>query len=665
MVATRGVMLDSLTAGRNCMATTYNRKSQLTNTHEDRKFPRFLHKEGPPPRPACCDVGPSLAPSPSFLPMPFCLRSFWHTFKGASCYAALAQPLVRPATATAPSPLTIDIDNQCGHINPALRTSLTPGEGYSRSPTPFCIPTHPLVTNPTCPEITTNNNPNNNMTVTAHYYFAGYPNIIFGQRVEPQYTLQDGKKSRSWNTDKAAAGRNFQPAPGVYRARDLVSMSAPLLDTCIRRVSGGEDSAAQESAREVLLAGLAAILATSGRESSLALRGDGRAGGSSDEMARQADAIGAALVGYAREAVDPDGADGDFKMVSHCDGHLWTHDVVGVLMGPRGDQVAMQLYNEWSHRLVLLRNALLPFENWDEVPLVVPADDGDAKFSSSQKRGMRALEGPSDAFVMRLLSGRTPQTAIVDMAKALTARGLPSGGFGFQYTQGTVLPAFLAGSASRSLLRFYPARVPESAAAEVLYDYEHPSYDDAERSEMPAPTAPAVEQSDAPNAEAALPGTVASVLRSRPVPGSQGPRSTLHVEVELRGHPEAVFPVCLGQIARGRRFAARPHKIDDAADRGAAAPAPAANIVLHRVEDALSLPGLVFSAAEGQPGQQQRQQQENTLHVFPVSDPLLGLALFGKLYPGNVVVLGENDDLARALGVGRGFGTKFVHWPRP
>lgn len=102
---------------------------------------------------------------------------------------------------------------------------------------------------------------------------------------------------------------------------------------------GREDRAAQESARDVLLVGLAAILATSGRESSLALRTDGRAGGSGsvgEEMARQADAIGAALVGYAREAVDPESADRDIRMVSHCDGHLWTHDVVGVLMGPRG-----------------------------------------------------------------------------------------------------------------------------------------------------------------------------------------------------------------------------------------------------------------------------------------------------------------------------------------
>lgn len=322
----------------------------------------------------------------------------------------------------------------------------------------------------------------------------------------------------------------------------------------------------------------------------------------------------------------------------------------------------MQLCNEWSHRLVLLRNALMPFENWDEVPLVVPAEDAS---SLPQKRGMRALEGPSDAFVMRLLSGRPPQKAIVDMANALTARGLPSGDFGFHYTQGTVLPAFLAGSASRSLLRFYPARVPDSAAAEVLFDYEHQSYDDAERSEMPfQPTA--AKQSETTSVSAALPGTVASVLRSRPVPRSQDPRATLHVEVELRGHPEAVFPVCLGQIARGRRFAARPRKINDAADSGAA-PAPAANIVLHRVEDALSLPGLVFSAAEEkQSGQEQQQkQQQNTLHVFPVSDPLLGLALSGKLYPGNVVVLGENDDLVRALWVGRGFGTKFIHWPRP
>lgn len=593
--------------------------------------------------------------------MPSSLRSFWNTFTAASCYAALTQPLIR-ATTSASLPLLAISTSRVGIcINPAFHTALVLGQGYSSSPAHFPIPSSPLLTIPTCPVINKINkiNNTNNMTVTAHYSFAGHPNIIFGQPVEPLYLLHSGTKGRSWNADKDAAKRNFQPAPGVYRARDLVSMFAPLLDTCIRRV-GREDRRAQEATRDVLLAGLAAILATSGRESSLALR-TGRSG---DEMARQADSIGAALVGYAREALDPEGADGDLRMVSHCDGHLWTHEVVGALMGPRGDSVVMQLYNEWSHRIVLLRNALMPFENWDEVPLVVAAAaNGKEGKGATSASGMRVLEGPSDAFVMRLLSGRLPQKAIVDMAKSLTAPGLPSGGFGFQYSQGTVLPAFMAGSPSRSLLRYYPAREADSPAPEVLFEYEYPSYEAAERSELPAGKLFSSSSSSSSPTTADLPTTVPSVLRSRPLPGSQGLRATLQIEVELRGHPEAVFPVCLGQIARGRRYAARVPKGGEAGRGAALADAPA-NSVLHRVEDALALPGLVFSAAEDPPQQQQQQQQESTLHVFPVSDPLLSLALFGKLYPGNVVVLGEKDDLASALRVGRGFGTKFVHWTR-
>lgn len=602
--------------------------------------------------------------------MPFSLRSFWNRLKAASCYAALTQPLVRATTSTSPPLLSISTSRVGICINPASHTALILGQGYSSSPTYFHKPSSPLLTNLACPDIKKNKS-TDNMTVAAHYSFAGHPNIIFGQRVEPLYHLQNGTKGSSWNADKDAANRNFQPGPGIYRARDLVSMFAPLLDTCIRRV-GREDRTAQEATRDVLLAGLAAILATSGRESSLALRSGGRASSSGDEMAGQADSIGAALVGYAREALDPEGADRYFRMVSHCDGHLWTHDVVGALMGPRGDSVVMQLYNEWSHRIVLLRNALMPFENWDEVPLVIAAfskkegKGATSASSSSSSRGMRVLEGPSDAFVMRLLSGRLPQKAIVDMAKALTAPDLPSGGFGFQYSQGIVLPAFLAGSPSRSLLRYYPAREADSSAPEVLFEYEYPSYEAAERSELPAGKLFSSFSSSSSPTAAALPTTVPSVLRSRPVPGSQGLRATLQIEVELRGHPEAVFPVCLGQIARGRRYAARVPKGGEtagAAGRGAALADAPANTVLHMVEDALALPGLVFSAAE-EPGEQQQQQQENTLHVFPVSDPLLSLALFGKLYPGNVVVLGEKDGLASAGRVGRGFGTKFVHWPR-
>ena len=351
-------------------------------------------------------------------------------------------------------------------------------------------------------------------------------------------------------------------------------------------------------------------------------------------MADQADTIGAALVGYARESLDYENADPKFSMISHCDGHLWTQEVVGELMGSRGDSVVMQLYNEWSHRIVLLRNALMPFENWDEVPIVIVAEGS---------QGMRILETPSDSFIRHVLSGRLPQKAIVDMAKALTAPSLPSGGFGFQYSQGVVLPAFLNGSSSRSLLRYYPARETASVS-EVLFDYEYAFYDQAEKSELPLETAK-LSQGTAQST------TDVSELKGRTILGTGSYRAHLRIELALRDHPGAVFPVCLGQIARGWRYASRIPRSNGnhSTDPG--------HTLFHRVDDALVLPGLVFSALASE-------QHDDTLHVFPISDPLLGLALFGKLYPGNVVSLSGVDDFASTLQAGRGFGTKFVHWQR-
>lgn len=467
------------------------------------------------------------------------------------------------------------------------------------------------------------------MTIDNRYYFPGYSRLSFGQKFEPQYRYNAAGPSKSWNTDKEAAKRQFQPPPGVYRARDLIAMFGPLLDTCIRRV-GRERP---EATRDVLIGGLAAILATSGRESSLALRNMGGGNPSRTEMVRQADTISATLLSYVHESLDPNHADPKFSMMSHCDGHLWTKDVVGELMGPRGDSVVMQLYNEWSHRIVLLRNALMPFENWDEVPIVIE--------NNSAQKGMRMLERPSDAFVMRLLSGRLTQSSLVEMAKALTAPSLPSGGFGFQYSQGTILPAFLAGSPSRSLLRYYPAQEVESPS-EVLFDYEHTSYEVAARSTLPLST------TEVSNSTAQ---SHASVLKSYPLPDSHGTKAHLKLQFQLQSHPETEFSVCFGQIARGRRYASRvpPNHING--EFGTTQP------VFHSVENAFSLPGLVFST-------EQAEEDEKSLQVFTISDPLIALALFGKLYPGNVVELEESGDLSSALHVGRGFGTKFVIWQK-
>ncbi|KAF2124335.1 hypothetical protein P153DRAFT_390370 [Dothidotthia symphoricarpi CBS 119687] len=324
------------------------------------------------------------------------------------------------------------------------------------------------------------------------------------------------------------------------------------------------------------------------------------------------------------DIIDIENADPNLKIPSHCNGHLWTCDVVGELMSPRGNSAVMQLYNEWSHRIVLLRNALMPFENWDEVPIVIAAD------SELALQGLRMLEKPTDAFIMPLIS-------------VLTASGLPSGGFGFQYSQGTVLPAFMGGSLSSSLLRYYPVREANSMS-EVLYSYEYTSYESAKRSVLPPNTTKSA--SDTVQSKG-----VACVLKSHTIPNLNSSQAHLKVEVDFRCRPKTVFSVCQGQIARGRRY------VNDVPKSEPSQASNLGNIIFHVVKDAHSLPGLVFSVSEPE-------LEQSTLHVFSITEPLLGLALFGKLYPGNIVSLNRTNVLASALRADRGFGTKFVLWQR-
>jgi len=48
------------------------------------------------------------------------------------------------------------------------------------------------------------------------------------------------------------------------------------------------------------------------------------------------------------------------------------------------------------------------------------------------------------------------------------------------------------------------------------------------------------------------------------------------------------------------------------------------------------------------------------VHVFPAKDPLVGLALLGKLYPENVILLDEDEEPESAEKTGKGFGARFV-----
>ncbi|KAF2397600.1 hypothetical protein EJ06DRAFT_584518 [Trichodelitschia bisporula] len=143
-----------------------------------------------------------------------------------------------------------------------------------------------------------------------------------------------------------------------------------------------------------------------------------------DEIIRNSDIIGLTLVTYARSSSNP--STGNPALHIRCrERHPWARTV----------------YDEWPHRLIRLRDALLPFENFAELS-ACPFRQLLQRRRVPPWRGHHAREGPDGP-------------------------DLQGGGYGFQYAHGTVLPAFLSGSASRNLLRYHPAFIDTSQTARL------------------------------------------------------------------------------------------------------------------------------------------------------------------------------------------------------
>ncbi|MCZ9344044.1 hypothetical protein NGM37_40490, partial [Streptomyces sp. TRM76130] len=122
---------------------------------------------------------------------------------------------------------------------------------------------------------------------------------------------------------------------------------------------------------------------------------------------------------------------GPLVVRSHCYGHLLTPPAADLLRGRRGGPVTMQLYNEWVHQIVLLRDALLPFTNWQDVPLRITPT------------GLRHTEPARDAFLTELLVRQIRHTSIVDFARHVVTGTSGPAGYGFEAGGGTALPAVL------------------------------------------------------------------------------------------------------------------------------------------------------------------------------------------------------------------------------
>jgi hypothetical protein len=250
----------------------------------------------------------------------------------------------------------------------------------------------------------------------------------------------------------------------------------------------------------------------------------------------------------------------------------------------------MQLYNEWLHQVVLLRDALLPFTNWQDVPLLITPT------------GLRHTEPARDTFLTELLVRQIRHTSIVNFGRHVVTGTSGPAGYGFDAGGGTALPAVLDQpplTAPRHLLTWRPDPTVGEAATYVpeVQDYY---------------AAPRTPVEDLPSAT-----TTPRPLTARTVtePVADGIR-TARIEVT---HDGATAHVDLGQALRGHRFA---HREDPVVGD---APAHDASCTAN-VWSALRAPGLVWT-----------QSGDVTLDATG-QDDLAVLAVLGRLYPENVAL---------------------------
>jgi len=379
--------------------------------------------------------------------------------------------------------------------------------------------------------------------------------------------------------------------------REVVRSFSLLLRDVIRWVGG--------AGTEHLVGNLRATLATDGPESALPL--DAVAGNlaARQEMRAQASTISEQLVSWVLADLAASQADQGEPVFtrSSCDGHPWTPPVQRLLMGARGGPESMQGYNQFLHQMVLLRDALLPFTNWEQVPVLV---DG---------RGLRRLDNAREAFSVELLMRQVRATAVVDLARQVVEGEPGPQGYGFASARGTALPAVVGSDvllASSRLLTWHAPDLPllPRPAADVVATavYALTDYFAAARtpvSDLAATAAVSAERTAARGA-----GLVEVVATPAAGPG------TCSFGLHLAAAGGAV--VDLGQAVRGHRYAYRaPDGKHGTNDEGV------------RVLDAgavLAAPGLVWEVA-------------GTWAVSAGHDQGLALALLGKLYPENVVLV--------------------------
>ncbi|MFC0216253.1 hypothetical protein ACFFK0_28040 [Paenibacillus chartarius] len=423
---------------------------------------------------------------------------------------------------------------------------------------------------------------------------------------------------------------------GVYQARDIVKALNVLLQAVVVRLGGKAADA------ETLLDALQASLAISGRESTLPLESLQFGVQVGIELTRQAELIGETLVRWVRELNLQQGTleEAESSVLSRlafrskCDNHLWTDQATDLLTGAAGGPVVMQLYNEYLHQFVLLRNALLPFANWEEVPIEIREG---RKF-----RGLRFLEEAHTEFLSKLLSKRITHRSIVKFAQSFLSPDLDIAGYGFQYRYGTILPASLGlvpDYAPRYLLQWYPVKLTGGDESDaVAFDYAYSDYYSAPRSE-------------AGHGQTVTGRTVSGqelvhIREARLVTSMVEPMRAL-IAFQLPLNSVGVIEVDLGQAFRGHRFMYRQEQDQETiSELKRMEPYP---YQVHQAGDILERSGLVTN-------------QSGVHFIATGGNALVKWVLLGKLYPENVILIDRSDDAAIAAAdkLGKKFGAKFI-----
>ncbi|KEQ58350.1 uncharacterized protein M437DRAFT_59426 [Aureobasidium melanogenum CBS 110374] len=443
---------------------------------------------------------------------------------------------------------------------------------------------------------------------TQPFQVTGLQNLSIGRALPHVPTGHDGST--------IVKGTGWSLPSGAYTARQIVEGCAPLLETVLHHLSPSPPN--QPSAREMLLDNLASNLALGTRESSLEVSAKDA---SRKEFAAQAVKIGKTLVTYARETKDVS-FDPDYAIRSPCEGHLLKPAVTLLMFGPRSLGHLMQMYNEYLHQMVLLRDALLPFDNYEEV--VIPITAGEGK----QRLGMRFTESNRMSFIAELMTKLTTQKAVVRSAQSLLARDLAAdNAYGFQYRYGVILPAAVVGGQSLRLLRYIPAII-DDATPEVSFEYEFADYYTTPRIDVPQP-------SQSSNSDATQHGLTDCSFAIDGRTDSKSTTRILHLQKSYANGNCSTIDV--GQISRGWRYS---YKASAQSSKSASKKVVAS---VHSAAD--------FLASFGSTGL--ITDKEGGVHLIQCSNNLELLACLGAIYPDNIIVLDEGATLADTEGVGQ------------